>query len=353
MNWNNEVTRLLNIQYPFIQAPMLVVTTPQMVTAACEAGCLGSLPLGYSSLEKARDNIRAVKALTSKPFSVNVFAYKRPESIDKKNVPVLHSFYQKYEVSFPEHLPEGDPYTYYTDLIDLFLEEGIKVISFHFGLPEPTVIKRLKSDGVILMATATSVREAVLVQEAGMDIVIAQGIEAGGNRGTFIEDQRPEIGLIALIPQICDAVNIPCIAAGGLMQPRSIASALLLGASGVQLGSLFLRSAESGATASWKKAVVASSDETTVLTRVWSGKYGRCIPTALVKEVKEEEIFPSPIQQYLTSQLREEGRKKDIEDIQSLWAGQAAHYAENKGTREILQDLIKDTGELLTKPFRF
>src|SRR5436305_14423268 len=100
MNWNNEVTRLLNIQYPFIQAPMLVVTTPQMVAAASEAGCLGSLPLGYSSLEKARDNIRAVKALTSKPFSVNVFAYKCPESIDKKSVPVLHSFYQKYEVSF-------------------------------------------------------------------------------------------------------------------------------------------------------------------------------------------------------------------------------------------------------------
>jgi nitronate monooxygenase len=353
MNWNNEVTRLLNIQYPFVQAPMLVVTTPQMVAAACEAGCLGSLPLGYSSFERARDSIRAVKALTSKPFSINVFPYKKPGLLERKQMDGLRSFYQKYEVPFPEHLPEGDPFTYYTDLIDLFLEEGIKVISFHFGLPEPSVIKSLKSNGVILMATATSESEAVKVQEAGMDMVIAQGIEAGGNRGTFIEDRMPEIGLMSLIPQICDAVNIPCIAAGGLMQPRSVASAFLLGASGVQMGSLFILSAESGATSSWKKAVAASSGETTVLTRAWSGKYGRCIPTALVKEVKEEEILPSPIQQYLTSPLREEGRKKDIEDIQSFWAGQSAHYAEIKGTKEILQDLIKDTGELLTKPFQF
>jgi nitronate monooxygenase len=353
MTWKNSVTSLLKIEYPIIQAPMLVVTTPAMVASACEAGCLGTLPLGYSAVAKASENIRAVKALTDKPFAVNVFAYDRNISVPEKEPQTLKTYYQKFGLPPLQTVPKEDPFTYYTALIDLLLEEKIPVISFHFGLPSREVIDRLKEAGVVLIATATSVKEAKLIEQAGLDIIVAQGIEAGGNRGSFVEGELPQIGLFSLLPQIVDGVKLPVIAAGGIMHSRHIAAAFLLGAQGVQLGSYFLLSDESNATASWKQAVKSSKDETTVLTKAWSGKWGRCIPTSFVTDINETEIFPSPVQQYLTSALREVGRKNDIPDIQSFWAGQSAQLAKEGKVSQLLKELIGETERLLTAPFSF
>lgn len=339
---------MLGIDYPFIQAPMLVVTTPQMVAAASESGALGSLPLGYASADKASAQIRAVKALTGKPFAVNLFAYEQPHFSGAALPSTLDNYYKKFNIKAPA-IPPADPFTSYKELIGILIEEGVAAVSFHFGMPGRDTVARLKQAGIPIMNTATSVREARLIEDAGIDIIVAQGTEAGGNRGSFLDDAHPQVGLISLLPQVCDAVRVPVIAAGGIMQPRSAAAAFLLGASGVQLGSIFLRSTESGATPAWKTAVAKAADEDTVLTRAWSGRYGRCLPTAFVRDIKDSEILPSPFQQFVTGALREEGRKIDQPDIQSFWAGQSAAYAEERSTPDILKTLIDGTAQLLSQ----
>jgi nitronate monooxygenase len=352
MNWQNRITQMLHIQFPFIQAPMLVVTTPQMVAAASEAGCLGMLPLGYQSFEKAKDAIKEVKQLTGKPFGVNVFAYEHLQNIGTLLTPNLKKYYSQYNLPFPQ-VPEKDPYTHYTQLVDLFIEEKISVVSFHFGIPDPGIVQKLKAEGIVLIATATCVKEAQLIEENNIDIVVAQGIEAGGNRGSFLNGNLPQVGLTSLIPHIKRRIGIPVIAAGAIMQAEAAAASFILGAEGVQMGSLFIKAKESGATKSWKEAITVTTDTTTILTNKWSGRYGRCIPTAFVQDLPDEEVYHSPVQQYFTSPLREFGRKNDIEEIQSFWAGQSAGFAEEKTTREILDNLIEGTGLLLSNPFQF
>jgi nitronate monooxygenase len=332
---------------------MLVVTTPEMIAAAAEAGCLGMLPLGYHSVEKARSAIRSVKKLSSKPFGVNLFAYEKPGHVQPGDTSSLQTWYNKFHLPFFEQIPQTDPYTYYTELIDLIIEERIPAVSFHFGIPGGHTVQKLKAAGTALLVTATCVEEAVQIEKTGVDLIIAQGIEAGGNRGSFLKDVVPQTGLISLLPQIKEVVSLPVIAAGGIMQPSSTAAAFLLGAEGVQLGSAFLCAKESGATNSWKQAVKKSRDTSSVLTNKWSGKWGRCIPTSFVLDLPEKEVYPSPIQQFLTSTIREYGRKQDIEDIQSFWAGQSARFASDKGTKEILEELITGADDLLSRPFSF
>ncbi len=351
MNWQNKITKAFKINYPIIQAPMLVVTTPEMVAAVSNKGCLGTLPLGYSNLSNAVEKIRAVKKLTTLPFAVNFFAYKPP--VNTGIFPSsLKDLYEQYDIAFFEDLPNDDPYLDYTELINIVVEEKISAVSFHFGLPSERALEQLKRKNVVTLATATCTREAKLVEEAGLDMVIAQGIEAGGNRGSFLEDPLPQVGLFSLVPQIVDAVRVPVIAAGGIRDGRGIGAAFLLGALGVQLGSLFLRSEESGAPRSYKDAVANTEDTSTVLTKIWSGRYGRCIPNKAMQQIKEEEIWPSPIQNYLTNKLRQEGRRRDNKEIQSLWAGQSAAFAPEKRTGDILRELIDQTSRHLSNlPF--
>jgi nitronate monooxygenase len=342
----NKLTELLQVQYPIVQAPMLVVTTAQMVAEVCNVGCLGSVPLGYANQQKAKERIREVKALTNRPFAVNVFAYDKPTHVTNLNTDVLRSYYEKYAIAFFDEIPTADPYTYYTNLMDVIIEEEIAVVSFHFGIPGEDVVKKLKSKGIVLIATATCVEEARMIAERGLDIIVAQGIEAGGNRGTFIEGNLPEVALMSLVPQIIDAVDIPVVAAGGIMQAKNIKAAFELGAEGVQMGSAFLRCKESGATESWKNAIALCNDTSTVVTNVWSGRYGRCISNNFVKDMEADgKIFASPIQNFLTNKLREAGRQKDIPEIQSLWAGQSAKYAQDKTAKEVLEQLIAEVFE--------
>jgi Dioxygenases related to 2-nitropropane dioxygenase len=351
MNWKNKITELLHITYPLIQAPMLVVSTPKMVGAVSNEGGLGSIPLGYYSKDKALEEIKAVKKLTSKPFAVNLFAYEQSTEMKFKNMDVLKAIYQRYHIPFLDSLPENDPYPYYTELLDLIVSEAVPVVSFHFGLPDRSVVEYLHSNNIRLMATATCVQEALLIQERGIDIVVAQGIEAGGNRGSFIEGPLPQVGLISLVPQIADAVNIPVVAAGGIAEGRSIAATFFLGAQGVQLGSAFLRSVESGASVSYKNAVADSSDVSSVITNVWSGRYGRCIDNEIIHALQQEDPSPAPFQHFLTTPLRQKGRKEDLAVIQSLWAGQSARYASEQSCSQIFKELIYQAEISLEKSF--
>lgn len=341
------VTELLKVKHPFIQAPMLGVTTPEMVAAASNQDCFGSLPLGMTGREKATELISKVKNLTNKPFGVNLFAYEAPV-VKEYDISVLESFYAKHNLPFNNSIPTLDPYPPYTDLIDIIIEEQIPVVSFTFGIPANNVIDRLRDNNVILIGTATSALEAKMIEDAGLHMVVAQGIEAGGHRGSFLKEELPQIGLISLLPQVIDAVKIPVVAAGGLAQAPSCAAAFVLGAKAVQIGSLFLRSPESSASQSHKDAVAVATGESTVLTRAWTGRFARGINNDFIRQFGSIEPLPYPIQNILTQPLRQYGIKQQLTDLQSMWAGQSAHLAQEKPTEEILRDLVHKTYDTLS-----
>ena len=339
MVWNNQLSRLLKIKYPFIQAPMLGFTTPEMVAAAANAGILGSLPLGLTSAEKSLQSITAVKKLTSSPFSVNLFVYAKKVAPSSPDTSTLKLFYEDNNLRFP-NIPTEDPYPSYQELIEVIIEQKIPVVSFTFGIPAKYIIEKLKNKGIILIGVATSVEEAKQIQNKGLNIAVAQGIEAGGHRGSFNAGELPQIGLMSLLPQVIDEVKIPVIGAGGLSQGRGIAAAFVLGAQGVQIGSAFLRSKESAASVIHKQLISSLKDTGTVLTNAWTGRFARMIPNDFIKQLPLEQILPYPYQNYMSASLRQCGKEQNRSDIQTLYAGQSAKYAKDEPVAEIIKNLI-------------
>lgn len=347
MNWKNKLAQKLTIDFPFIQAPMLGITSPEMVAMISNKGALGSLPLGLTTKEQAAALIKAVKRQTSRAFSVNLFVYKESTLDRLPPQQILRSFYSRYNLHYPDNVITEDPFPSFKQLIDILIEEKIPVISFTFGIPDSSIVDRLKSKGCMLIGSASSVEEAKLIEDHGLDIVVAQGIEAGGHRASFLEKTIPQTGLISLVPQVTDAVRIPVVAAGGLMQGRSIAAAFVLGAAGVQIGSAFLRSTESMASTTYKASIAASTDTSTVLTNAWTGKFARGIESNFSMEMQKEEILPYPFQIYYTDRIRKKGKEQDLEDIQAFWAGQSSCFAKDQNADVIISDLITDTESVL------
>jgi nitronate monooxygenase len=228
------------------------------------------------------------------------------------------------------------------DQADLLLEEDVRIVSFTFGVLAADVIQRLKQRGVILMGTATSVAEAGVLVDAGVDVVVAQGYEAGGHRGSFLQPDLPQVGLFALLPQVADAVDVPVIAAGGIVDGRTIRAAFQLGASGVQPGTLFVPSAESLANEGYKDAVVSARDTDTQLTRAFSGRWARGIRNQFMRDMEASglEIPEYNVHNSLTAGLRAHARSNDRPEVLSLWAGQHAGKARKGGAAEIFRNLI-------------
>jgi nitronate monooxygenase len=349
MVWNNTLTDLLNIDYPIIQAPMLGVTSPEMVAGISNAGGLGSLPVGGLSPEKTRELIRKVKRLTDKPFAVNLFAHKIPEySPDEAEAmrSLLHKL--KNEQGFSAEIPELDSLKFYTykEQIAILIEENVPVVSFTFGIPDDASLLQLKQTGTILIGTATCVDEAILLEQKGVDAITLQGIEAGGHRGSFLQDELPRVGLMALVPMTAKVVNIPLIASGAINSGDTVKAAFALGAVGVQIGTAFIPSTESIAITAYKESLATAKDTASSLTRAFSGRWARGIHNALMEQVEHSGVAipPYPVQNSLTGTLRSEAQKQNNGQWTNLWAGQAASmYVENKSSAEILMDIIKDT----------
>lgn len=342
-----NLNRLLNISYPIIQAPMLGVTTPSMVAAVSNSGGLGSLPVGGLSPEKTITLIRETKARTNRPFAVNLFAHSVETGVSEEDLRKMENYLQKlqekYNLPF-QHKALSDYHFYnHLDQIDILLDQKIPVVSFTFGLPEIQIIQQLKEQGIKVIGTATSVKEAKLSDHAGMDAITAQGIEAGGHRGSFIPGEPlPQVGLISLVPQIVDAVTVPVIAAGGLFDHRTIRAAFALGAEGVQLGSYFIAAEESAANEGYKECLLHSNDTSTELTRAFSGRWARGIRNSFMEEMNNSSLnIPYyTYQNSLTTALRAYGKKNEINDIISMWAGQSASQSKRSSTEDLFRELI-------------
>lgn len=348
MNAPTNASKLLRIDYPIIQAPMLGVTTPDMVAAIANEGGLGSLPVGGLSPEKTLQLIKETKSKCSKPFSVNLFAHEIKASVDRDELNRMQDFLERvcleYDLPFERKETVDLKFYSYEEQVDILIHETIPIVSFTFGAMKSEVIDRFKKHGTLLIGTATSVDEAKVLADSGIDMVVAQGIEAGGHRGSFLTDRPlPQVGLMSLLPQIVDAVSIPVIAAGGLFDRRTIKAAFTLGASAVQLGSIFIASEESAASEAYKEAVFRSDETSTELTRAFSGRWARGIRNAFMERMKTSglSIPYYTYQNSLTAPLRAYAQANNLSDLIALWAGQSAFRSKRGTSGEIFRSLIE------------
>ena len=327
---------------------MFGVATPEMVAAASKACCLGSLPLGDLPAEKCIELIRSTKKLTNQDFAVNIFVNEIPIKTD-----LLRRKYSEAKI-FIEQLAERYHLTVrlptvdelqlntYQEQVDAIISEGCKILSFTFGNLDEDSIQKLKSSKIILIGTCTSVKEALILEQSGIDLICVQGIEAGGHRGTFASDEIPKIGGLSLLAQVYDIIKVPLIYAGGIYNTRTLSAAKTLGAQAFQIGSLLLGSAESALRSFEKDRLRSINEEDIVLTKSFSGRYARGIKNTFIQAVEHtKHILPYPYQNKLTNELRKIAKDNNNVDFVSIWAGQSINKFSEQSTTDILKELTE------------
>jgi nitronate monooxygenase len=340
----------LNLTYPIIQAPLAGGgDTPALVAAVCEAGALGFIGAAYLTPAQIAESSRAVRALTARPFGINLFAPLPAPAAPADPGPALERvapFFAELGLAAPTApVPAGDTFG---AQLSAALESGASFFSFTFGLMPAPAIEAIKGRGMFLLGTATSVEEALALAKAGVDAVVAQGSEAGGHRGTFAgELDSGLVGTIALVPQVVDAVTVPVVASGGIMDGRGIAAALALGASAVQMGTAFLTCDEAGIPEAYKQAILRAREHETRLTRAFSGRWARGIVNRFMTEVERaappDAILPFPLQNALTRPLRNAAAKQGRAEFLSLWAGQGLRLARRQSAASLVARLAAET----------
>lgn len=350
--FTSRVTDILQIKYPIIQAGMAgAITTPELVAAVSNSGGLGTLGAGYMSSEQIREAIYKIRELTDKPFGVNLLLTKEIQ-IEEEKVNsakgLLSEVNREFGIEEEEalKLPKS-----YKEQLQVLLEEKVPAVSFAFQTLEKEEIDDLKRRGIKVIGTATHVEEAKALAELRVDIIVGQGSEAGGHRGTFIgKEQDAMIGTFALIPQLVAAVPyIPIVAAGGVMNGQGLVAAFTLGAEAVQMGSAFLTSEESITHDVYKEAVLRSTDTSTTVTRAFSGKYARGIRNEFIEkhEGREEGLPMYPVQNVLTSKIRQEAAKQNNGEYMSLWAGQASSLARIESAQHVVERVMKEADNVI------
>ncbi len=350
MNWKNDLTRKLAIDYPFIQAPMFGVTTPEMVAAASNINCIGSLCLADLNTEKCIQAIRATKKLTNKPFIANFFAHSIPEITDTLRSKYNHAkaFIEQLANEHNMHLEISDiddlQISSYQEPIEAILAEECKLVSFTFGNIDQQNIEILKSKGTILIGTCTSVEEAIILENAGIDIICVQGLEAGGHRGSFNSEEIPKIGGLSLLAQVSDTIHLPIIYAGGIYNAKTLLAAKTLGAQGFQIGSLLLGSKESALKEFEKERLRKVKEDEIVLTKSFSGRYARGIKNKFISSLEDSKfILPYPYQNKLTAEIRRMAKEHQNTEFLNIWLGQSICNYNEGSTSDILRTLIIDT----------
>lgn len=352
--WNdNKLTRLLGIQYPIIQAGMAGSTTASLVATVSEKGGLGTIGAGYFSIDKLESEIKAVKEKSSQPFGVNLFVPNQNATVNPLQVDQMNEWLKPYRRAF--HLEEPvvniDETQKFNEAVNMIIKYKVPICSFTFGIPDALTIKKLKEHQVILIGTATTVEEAIENEKAGIDIVVAQGSEAGGHRGAFLQighSTEPMVGTMSLVPQIVDHVSIPVVAAGGIMDERGLLASLMLGAQGVQMGTAFLTSHESGANELLKDTILKSKETDTVVTNVFSGKNARGINNQFVKELNEYQgdIPDYPIQNQLTAQIRKAAVQQGESELTHIWSGQSPRLAEKQKAADLIERMVSRINDM-------
>uniref|UniRef100_Q07L89 Nitronate monooxygenase n=1 Tax=Rhodopseudomonas palustris (strain BisA53) TaxID=316055 RepID=Q07L89_RHOP5 len=326
---NRRLLDLLDIEFPIIQAPMAGVMDAELAIAAAQGGALASLPCAMLSADKAREQVGIFRQQVKAPINLNFFSHQAVEPDAARETGWrrrLTPYFEELELDPNMPAPAASRAPFDEAMCALVEELKPEVVSFHFGLPPRELLDRVKAAGCKVIASATIVREAIWLEEHGVDAIIAQGAEAGGHRGMFLTDNIAEQpGLFALLPQVVDAVRVPVIASGGIADGRGIAAAFALGASGVQIGTAYLRAPEAKVSALGRTALGLASDDSTVITNVMTGRPARGIANRLMREVgplsPDAPAFPHAAS--ALGPLKNAAEKLGRVDFTNLWAGQA------------------------------
>jgi nitronate monooxygenase len=345
---DRRILDLLGIEIPIIQAPMAGVDSVALARAVSSAGGLGSLACALLTPEEVRAAARVLRDGTPKSFNLNFFSHPMaaPDvAAIEKWKRFLRPHYERWGLDIDAVPATRLRMPFDSDACAVVEEIAPRVVSFHFGLPDPTLVARLKRRRITILSSATSRREAKWLESHGCDAIIVQGVEAGGHRGMFLEtDAATQTGLFALLPQVADQVGVPVIAAGGIADGRGVVAAFALGASAVQLGSAYLLCPEARVSPLYRQALGAVEDNGTALTNLFSGRPARGIVNRYMLEcgLISDAALPFPYAATLVAPLRAASEKAGSVDYMQMWAGQCVQLAEPMGAEELTRKLAAD-----------
>jgi nitronate monooxygenase len=352
---DRRLIELFKVEHPIVLAPMAGAVDAELVIEVCEAGGLGSLPVATIDERRMRDQIAKIRSRTRKPINVNFFCHKPPELNNARVArwrDLLKPYYQELGIDHAAPVPSSNRTPFDPALCAAVEELRPEVVSFHFGLPEASLLKRVKQAGCVVLSSATTADEARWLEEHGVDAVIAQGNEAGGHRGIFLSDDlSTQVGTFALVPLVVDAVKVPVIAAGAITDARGIAAALALGAAGVQIGTAYMFCPESIISAPHRAALKAARSDSTALTNVMTGRPARGIVNRAIRELGPiSDLAPEfPLAGGALAPLRAKAEGQSSGDFSPMWSGQAASLGREMPARELTTKLAAEAQALLRR----
>jgi nitronate monooxygenase len=348
---NRRVVDLFGIEHPLILAPMTGVGTVSLAASVCVAGGLGSVSCATFQPERTAQTIKQLREMTSRPININFFCHTEPKGDVQREQAWRDRFsryYREFKLDDEPQSPQFSIAPFNSAMCDVVETERPEVVSFHFGLPEPALLARVKAAGCRVMSSATTVEEARWLEAHGADVIIAQGNEAGGHRGTFLGPDPSAViasqpGVFALVPQVVDAVKPPVVAAGGIADARGIAAAFALGAAGVQIGTGYLRCPEAGTSNLHRDAIRHAHVDSTVLSNLFTGRPARVLSSRLTRELgpisNAAPDFPLPLRALLP--LISLAEKRAINDFTPLWSGEAAALASDLPAQALTVQLVQ------------
>ena len=334
---------------PIFQAPMAGgVCTPQLVAAVTNAGGVGGFGFAYSTPEKISQDLAAAKALTTGPVNANVFVFQPVDlpSVQIQNEAIRALTSLPHANEFSAEIPSAPFYPDLEQQLAPIWAHRPAILTFHFGVPSSSVIEHAHALGMVVGISATSLAEAMTIQRAGADFIVAQGIEAGGHRGMFdpcVSDEK--LGVMDLTRQLTRECSIPIVSAGGIMDGSDIQAVLQAGASAAQLGTAFLCCDESGASPAHKSFLMKQRHRPSVFTKSFSGRPARGIENEFITRMENQSILPFPLQNTLTGSLRQWASKTNNGEYQSMWAGAAFNRSRTMPAQDLVKVLMKEMRE--------
>jgi len=353
-SWHDRrILDLFGIDLPILQAPMAGTSTPEMAVAVSEAGGLGALACAQLSVEQTRKDLATIRQGTRHPVNVNFFCHTPPVPEPARIAAwrkLLAPYYRELGLDPDAPIPETNRVPFDDAFCALMEETWPEVVSFHFGLPSPALLDRVRATGAKIISSATTVAEARWLEERGVDAIIAMGVEAGGHRGNFLsDDMGRQVGTFALVPQIVDAVKVPVIAAGGIADARGIVAAFALGASAVQIGTAYMLTPEAKVTDSHRRALRSATDDGTRITNLFTGRPARGIVNRVMRDLGAiNPAAPSfPLAAGALLPLKAKAEAAGSGDFTNLWSGQAASLAREMPAAELTRRLAAEALEKL------
>ncbi len=352
VSWRlTRATQLLGVEYPIIQAPFGGLPSQHLTATVSRLGGLGSLGAVTLGSAAIKDAIGEIRSLTERPFAVNLWVsasdseawHISAEALDQA-IQSYASYYAELGIERPSHVEAMSPD--FEAQVLAAIDAHAPVLSFVFGIPPAEVLMECRKQGIRTMGTATTPEEAVALEEAGLELIVASGFEGGGHRGSFLRSARDSlIGSVSLIPQVVDAVRVPVIAAGGIADARGIAAALALGAEGVQIGTAFLPCAGSGASQPYASALLSETAKRTTLTDAFTGRLARGLMNRLMNELRDQSRppLPFPLQHSVIQTIARPASGQGQTELMTLWAGQSASLCRFTEAAELMTHLIAGT----------